>query len=356
MGWDTKKTIVSIIFISFALLYGSYLFLQETVKQVELISEKAVKQERKIRDHLFGVGGAGTDNVWVVGYRGTILHSNDRGKNWDLQSSGVDWALADTDFLNPRVGWVVGRHGTCLYTDDGGEHWQKQCTGVTKYLLGVDFVDKNEGWIVGEGGVILHTMNGGNTWEQKEKPPLSQALEDLMIEAPILNEVFFIDSRQGWIVGEAGTLLRTRNGGESWQQVEVGTTTTMFDIKFHNKIGIAVGLNGFILRSGDGGETWEKADNDFKGHIFELDFVVRGNSLYIFAVGQGTFIFSHSDGVAWDRVTRYLGPDLTYRWLSAIIFTGKQGWIVGEDGFIVKTGGTAGIRGELSEEWVPVEY
>jgi hypothetical protein len=34
-------------------------------------------------------------------------------------------------------------------------------------LRSVFFIDTQEGWVVGDAGVILHTLNGGKTWEQQ---------------------------------------------------------------------------------------------------------------------------------------------------------------------------------------------
>src|SRR5262249_11790615 len=61
-------------------------------------------------------------------------------------------------------------------------------------------------WVVGRpGSVILHSSNRGQSWEL------------LQTGYPLpLNGVFFLDERQGWAVGELGTVLATADGGKTW--------------------------------------------------------------------------------------------------------------------------------------------
>ncbi|MCK4257151.1 hypothetical protein KAX35_09700, partial [candidate division WOR-3 bacterium] len=77
--------------------------------------------------------------------------------------------LRSVYFTDCNNGWAVGRRwiggtGKIYYTNDGGKHWVFQASGLYKYLEGVHFVDNNNGWAVGEWGKILHTTNGGITW------------------------------------------------------------------------------------------------------------------------------------------------------------------------------------------------
>jgi hypothetical protein len=64
--------------------------------------------------------------------------------------------------------------------------------------LGVHFVDSNNGWTVGEGGTILATRDGGTTWE----PQKSGTDKDL-------DGVHFADAHTGWAVGDRGTMVHS---------------------------------------------------------------------------------------------------------------------------------------------------
>lgn len=42
--------------------------------------------------------------AWIVGYYGTILHSSDRGKSWEVQSSPTQSSLFNVRFVSPLKG------------------------------------------------------------------------------------------------------------------------------------------------------------------------------------------------------------------------------------------------------------
>lgn len=67
------------------------------------------------------------------------------------------------------------------------------------------FLDQNNGWAVGSHGIILKTTDGGYTWQ------------DTSIGVNIhLYEVCFVDSNKGWVVGDR-SLYNTTDGGQNWQ-------------------------------------------------------------------------------------------------------------------------------------------
>ncbi len=60
-------------------------------------------------------------------------------------------------------------------------------------------------------------------------------------------------------VGEGGLIAYSSDGGTSWTQARVPTSTTLTSVYFPTAAkGWAVGHDGVILRSCDGGETWTK--------------------------------------------------------------------------------------------------
>jgi hypothetical protein len=59
----------------------------------------------------------------------------------------------------PAAGNAVGAAGTVLRTDGSG--WHGQSSGTSAQLNQVAFIGSNLGWVVGDGGTILHTATGG---------------------------------------------------------------------------------------------------------------------------------------------------------------------------------------------------
>src|SRR5690606_37408610 len=113
--------------------------------------------------------------------------------------------------------------------------WFTQISGKVSMLWGIDFVDDQTGWITGAQGVILKTTNGGNTWETQTTSFPSMWFAD----------VCFLDANTGWIAGGNGRLLKTTNGGSTWTDQQISTILQYYSIKFINpNLGWAVGSGG----------------------------------------------------------------------------------------------------------------
>jgi hypothetical protein len=69
--------------------------------------------------------------------------------------------------------------------------------------------------------------------------------------------VYAIDANTATIVGDAGTILRTTDGGGVWIKQQSGTPRTLYGVWFIGaKLGLVVGDLGTMLRTTDGGATW----------------------------------------------------------------------------------------------------
>lgn len=72
--------------------------------------------------------------------------------------------------------------------------------------------------------------------------------------------MFWLDGQRAWRVGEAGTLFRSQDGGQSWQRQDSGVAVPLFDVSFSDaQQGWALGAEGAFLRTLDGGQHWMPA-------------------------------------------------------------------------------------------------
>jgi photosystem II stability/assembly factor-like uncharacterized protein len=62
-----------------------------------------------------------------------------------------------------------------------------------------------------------------------------------------LTDIFFKNERDGWAIGEEGTLLQTTNGGSSWSAFNSKIKHKLEKIFFVGKRGWIVGFGGTIL-------------------------------------------------------------------------------------------------------------
>ncbi len=133
-----------------------------------------------------------------------------------------DAALHDVQFVGSKIGYAVGAHGAILKTGDGGRSWQLVPSGTTSSLHSVCFLTDQVGWVAGrevvpfaglDAGVLLLTENGGQTWKSLARDQL-----------PALSFVKFFGLEEGVVVGQPSAfspsgILKTSDGGQSWQPV-----------------------------------------------------------------------------------------------------------------------------------------
>jgi len=267
---------------------------------------------------------------WVVGDSGKILKTTDGGDSWISQYNGSSKFLGSVYFINTNVGWVVGQEGLILKTTNGGNNWSTQTSGTLLFLNSVCFSSQNNGWIVGYnwmGGpagtyVVLKTTNGGNNWVT-----LTNVTFNLWSSA------YFISDTKGWIVG--GTLVggligKTTDAGLNWtyQVVSPGLTSIFF--KTENK-GWAVGPRGLIVKTIDGGSTWDIVSSGTSNNLYSVNFTTEYTG---WVTGDSGLILKTTDGGnTWLKEASGTASDL----FSIYFPTQSTGYAVGMDGTIVKT-------------------
>ena len=99
----------------------------------------------------------------IVGMRGHIYHSTNKGQRWDSIPSWTKANLNGVCFADEINGFAVGDSGVILVTVDGGYNWLRQVSPTKKNLRSVSMGDPFHGFICGDSGIILVTQDGGFT-------------------------------------------------------------------------------------------------------------------------------------------------------------------------------------------------
>ena len=273
------------------------------------------KKTQKLYDDLFSVSFPNEKDGWACGRWGTILHTSNGGKTWGRQNSDVDYSLSSIFFVDSKHGWAVGDEGTIIHTQDGGKTWEKQKSPLPFVLMDVYFATSAKGWIVTEQTHILYTDNGGKTWSIQFKD------KDFILKA-----VSFCDQLNGWAVGEYGYIYHTRNGGITWEKqagkFEISASTgepeggnILFDVvAVDPQVAWAVGIDSYVIRTVDGGKTWQEVNlNIPKKHLFCVYAEKTGT---ILIGGKEIFLSSTDAGKTWKNPT--LVPPITYGWFYGL--------------------------------------
>jgi len=163
----------------------------------------------------------------------------------------------------------------------GQAQWTPLSSGTTASLRGLSVVDGRIAWASGTRGTVVHTSDGGATW-RVDSVPGAGALD--------LRAVHARSGRVAHVAATSGRIYRTTDGGATWSlRYRATDTTTFLDaIDFwDDRNGIALGdpIGGrfVILRTRDGGETWEQAPAAQRPAAVagEAAFAASGSSLIV---------------------------------------------------------------------------
>lgn len=162
--------------------------------------------------------------------------------------------------------------------------WEPLPCGVTANLRGLCPVSESVCWASGAGGTVLRTTDGGRTWQRRDVPA-SESLDFRDIHAFDANTAIAMNA------GEPAYIYKTADGGTTWAQRYVNTTKGVFldGMAFWDRNhGLAFGdpMDGrvLILTTGDGGNTWTPVAPESipKAVPGETGFAASGTSVCTF--------------------------------------------------------------------------
>lgn len=211
-----------------------------------------------------------------------------------------------------------------------------------KGFRSINFIDTDNGWAVGNNGKIINTVNGGDSWKEQSSS-VSSALYG----------VHFADHNTGWAVGDKGTILSTKNGGENWKIQKSPTKSSLYDVHFiDSDTGWAVGEDGTVLKLSGGsgkawfplkgaGENWELQKTGTLSVLYSIYFIDMDRG---WAVGGGIILYTTDGGNKWNEVK------IEKSLMSVFFADMDNGWIVGDFGIILHSGDGGITWNEQSEE------
>ncbi len=135
---------------------------------------------------------------------------------------------------------------------------REQPSGTRALLQAVHAVDASTVWASGTGGTVLRTTDGGATWQRRAVPG-GERLE--------FRGVFATSAKEAWILsagsGGDSRIYHTADGGTTWQQQFVNADSAAFYdciAFFDRQHGVAFSDASHgrtnILSTADGGATW----------------------------------------------------------------------------------------------------
>ena len=141
-------------------------------------------------------------------------------------------------------------------------HWTVQTSGVNVRLRGVSAVTENVAWASGAGSTVLRTVDGGTTWQK------------LTVTSDTLDfrDVDAVDAQTAYVLaignGPASRIYKTIDAGKTWTlQFKNEDPKAFLDaMSFwdaNNGIVFGDSVDGqlYILMTNDGGRVWTRVKN-----------------------------------------------------------------------------------------------
>lgn len=173
--------------------------------------------------------------------------------------------LLDVEAIKGGHYVAVGAHGVIIRSADG-VHWKQAQVPVRSTLTAVDFVNSKRGWAVGHAATILTTRDGGRTWSLQNYEP--------RLETPFL-DVAFLNERKGFAIGAYDLFYTTHNGGKTWTeykpQISRGDWHLYGITSLDDGTLVIAGESGLLARSTDGGKTWQLLYTPYSGTFFGVE-------------------------------------------------------------------------------------
>lgn len=184
---------------------------------------------------------------------------------------------------------AVGQRGHILLSSDL-ENWQ-QANVPTRSTLTSVYAVGNKIWAVGHDAVVVHSPDGGQSWvQQYSEPDLFQPLLD----------VFFTDELNGFAIGAYGYVLRTRDGGTTWDE-ETLAIAEAGDSGESDALGEEDDLDDPF--GGDGATNYDFSDFEDEFSDFHLNAMTQLSDGTLYIAGEtGNGLVSSDNGENWDKI------------------------------------------------------
>lgn len=192
---------------------------------------------------------------------------------------------------------AVGERGHVLVSEDDGASWRQITTPVRSTLTAVAAAG---GTVVAAGhdGVILHSTDAGETWRRVREERWSADNQMSPSNGSPLLDVLFLDGQRVLAVGAYAMVLRSNDGGATWEPVEADLAGAA------GQTGDAAGADGVHDGDEDGDSLLFHADELEVGEEVDphLNAITRVGDLLLMVGERGSLFRSRDDGETWERL------------------------------------------------------
>ncbi len=170
-------------------------------------------------------------NGVTVGNNGKVYITSNGGTSWNSETVSTANNLLSARYFSDGIA-VAGEYGT-LMTKSGSSPWSYVNTRVNTDIRGISGSGMNDIHVCGGGGFIRNNKNNSPKFLNFESNPMMANLVD----------IFYYNSTTAYAVSSLNTaIIKTTNGGTSWELTAGATRTTTWVSKLTASSGIGNNL------------------------------------------------------------------------------------------------------------------
>jgi photosystem II stability/assembly factor-like uncharacterized protein len=213
----------------------------------------------------------------VYASQGDVFRSTNGGLSWELRRIGV--AFCYQVAVHPRSsGTVFAATASGIYrTANGGASWHRVSQGLPRSygatLIAFDPSRESRlfAWIQQVGidaaeGVLVRSDDGGTTWQRLSNgPQQGDRIQSLAVDPRQPRTLY---------AGTNRAVYKSVNGGGTWKPTALTTAGFIWSLRMHLGLGdVYAGTDRGLFRSHDGGATWMRYSQGLEGtQVFALAF------------------------------------------------------------------------------------
>lgn len=270
---------------------GPYLFAGTMGNGVLRWSESAGQWEKKNDGigNLFIYSMAAVDTVLFVGTMGNgLCRTLDYGETWErvwYDRNNWDFTVRTVAAIEDAVFAISRRSDAAVRSRDHGVTWERlSFLQYHNHFVPRYFAESSGSIFVGTRGGVLRSTDGGDTWEEA-----SAGLSVPVYHLAAADSVLVAGTYRGGI-------YVSHNEGSSWAPstdgIEAVSHKTVNALAAHNGV-VYAGISGRIYSSQDRGSTWETSGDTAEAY-YAKNFVGYHGEVYVADCGGGVLRLDQS--------------------------------------------------------------
>ncbi|WLH65201.1 YCF48-related protein [Pseudomonas sp. FP2300] len=232
---------------------------------------------------------------WAIGHLGVVLHTADGGDNWDVQLDGVKVAQLFVEQAQREISQKGDQDEDATKALHQADFLLQD--GPDKPFLTMRVEDAQRITIFGAFGMALRSLDGGKTWLPLQTKNFNPGSLHYYGSASL--------GGHDLVVGEQGLLIRRLDSG-IYQSMDQPYSGTFFGVIMSDGVSVAFGLRGNAVRSLDQGESWQQIETGTSASIQGGLALKDGRIILLAENGQIVMGSQHSDN--FHALDRQLAP------------------------------------------------